>query len=611
MTMQPAVPPGGTTAGERLLFTPGPRLGWVFRDRRQLLTPYPEPEPDPEAITGQLAARLTVALAVAGVAWPAWCYARLALAGETNPARAYQAAREKWRQRADEHEHAQLARLGGIPEWASARSPGQRTDIYGGTLGGWQALLAVHGASILAGQPLLVADFSGQLASGELAALARRHAIPAAVHLLPTALDASGILAGLSPAQFANALAEAIHAGTSGGAGRADRAVDLRVIEHLTAALGASLTPARLAAAVEAALGQPVPPGLLTPGETELIGGDLFPNAYRAQITPSLVRLDAFLSGLARHTGTGPPRPARPAWYTCLALEPGARSARAELLTALTVQWLTVRVTQSTATVPAVIIAGADEVTRDHLEALAGACERRGVPLTLLFRHLRDDATALIGGAGATAFMRLGNHNEAEQAATFIGRHHKFTVSGWTVTRGGDHSTTRTAGYSQGTSQTRGRTDDGLFPASPFGGHTRSRDYGRNQEWSESDAESDGENWSNARNTQRVYEYAVEPAVLQNLPGNALLLPARGTARPGVLTVECDPQIITLPGASADLPAPDDPGTVSPVARTGGWPALTPPGQQPPWPAWRDDPAGSVSAWPPQRPAPRWPRQPG
>ena len=239
-------------------------------------------------------------------------------------------------------------------------------------------------------------------------------------------------------------------------------------MEYLTGALGASLTPARLAAAVQAALGQPVPPGLLTPGETELIGADLFPAAYRAQIGPSLVRLDAFVSGLARYTGTGA-RPARPARYTCLALEPGARSARAELLIALAVQWLTIRVSQSTATVPAVIVAGADEITREHLEALSGACERRGVPLTLLFRHLRDDATALIGGAAATAFMRLGNHHEAEQAATFIGRQHTFTVSGWTVTHGGEHSTSRTAGYSHGISQTRGWSGDGLFPRPPSG----------------------------------------------------------------------------------------------------------------------------------------------
>ena len=321
------------------------------------------------------------------------------------------------------------------------------------------------------------------------------------------------------------------------------------------------------------------------------------------------------MSELARYTGAGPPHPARPAWYTCLALEPGARSARAELLTALTVQWLTVRVTESAATVPAVIVAGADEITRAHLEALAGACERRGVPLTLLFRHLRDDATALIGGAAATAFMRLGNHHEAEQAASFIGRHHKFTVSGWTVTRGGEHSITRTSGYSHGTSQTRGHTatrgwnDDGLFRQSASGGHTRSRDYGRSEEWSQSDAESEGANWSNAQNTQRVYEYAVEPAVLQNLPGNALLLPARSTASPGILTVECDPQIITLPGASADLGLPDDPGNVRPVAHPGGWPEIAPQGQQPAWPLRQDSPADSLPAWPPQRPAPRWPTQ--
>jgi hypothetical protein len=57
MTMQPAVFPRGTTGTEELLFTHGPRLGWVFRDRRQLITPYTEPEPDQQGITGQLAAR--------------------------------------------------------------------------------------------------------------------------------------------------------------------------------------------------------------------------------------------------------------------------------------------------------------------------------------------------------------------------------------------------------------------------------------------------------------------------------------------------------------------------------------------------------------------------
>jgi hypothetical protein len=657
MTMTPAALQDGTTGAERLLFTSGPRLGWTFRDRRQAITLYTEPEPDPQALAGQLTTRrehaerawrfslrwvarpllplalvlyaagilardathrahpgalawLPFAVAAAGIAWPAWCLARLRLARDADPARMHQAALAGWRQRAGEHEQAELARLGGVPEWASARSPGRRTDIYGGTLEGWRSLLAVHGASVLAAQPLLVADFSGQLASGELTALAQRHGVPAAVYPLPAGLAASGILAWLTPAQFANALTEAIHAGTSGGTARAERAVDVRVIEHLAAALGGSMTPARLAAAVQAALGQPVPRGLLTPAEAELIGGDLFRDAYRAQIGPSLVRLDAFISDLARWTGPGAPQPPRPAWYTCLALEPGARSARAELLTALTVQWLTVAVTQSTATTPAVIIAGADEITRSHLEALADACERRGVPLTLLFRHLRDDATALIGGATATAFMRLGNHTEAEQAASFIGRQHTFTVSGWTATQGGEHSTASTSGYSHGTSQSRGTSatsgwsGDGLWDQTSSGGRTRSHEHGRSQEWSQSDTASDGASWSTAQSTQRVYEYAIEPVVLQHLPDGALLFPARGTASSGLLAVECDPQIITLPGATASLTPASDPAITRP-AEPDGWPRIAAPRHQPASQLWRGSPADSEPAWPPERPAPR------
>jgi hypothetical protein len=561
MTMQPASPQDGITGAEHLLFTPGPRLGWAFRDRRRLISRYAEPQPDPQAAVGLVAARharaqrawrfslrwvarlllplavalyalgalarevthrahagplavLPVTLAAVGVAWPACCLVRLVLTRAGGPGRAHQAALREWRKRADKHERAELGRLDAVSEWTSASSFARRTDVYGGTLGGWQSLLAVHGASVLAERPLLVADFSGQLASDRLTALARRHGVQGAVYLLPGALSAAGVLTGLAASQLANAIAEAIHDGTSGGTARADRAVDVRVIMRLATTLGGGLTLARLAAAVRAALGQPVSRSELALGEWELIGGDLFGDAYRAQIGPSLVRLDAFLSDLARHVDAGTPQPARPAWYTCLALEPGERGAAAELLATLTVQWLTIQVTRSTATAPAVIIAGADEITRDHLEALAGACERRGVPLTLLFRHLRDDATALIGGAAATAFMRLGDHHEAAQAASFIGRHHSFTISGWTATYGGEHSTTRTRGY----------------------------------------------------------EYAVEPAVLQNLPGNALLLSARGTAGPGLLAVECDPRIITLPGAAASLGARDTAGLPG-LSRTGPDPA--------------------------------------
>lgn len=65
-----------------------------------------------------------------------------------------------------------------------------------------------------------------------------------------------------------------------------------------------------------------------------------------------------------------------------------------------------------------------------HLEGLANASELREIPLTLLFRHLRDDATAMIGGAAATALTCPGNHQEAE----YLGRHHTYQMSSFTAT---------------------------------------------------------------------------------------------------------------------------------------------------------------------------------
>jgi hypothetical protein len=334
---------------QAMLFTPGARLGWIFRDRRMLLAPYPEPEPDLEQLCEQANAKTAAAqaryakvrrwagkpsviaavilvllagcakavnsgadtgrtlltvliLCAPGLAYTAVCRYRRDQAAKAQPDQEYRQALGAWQQHAVAHEQAQLAGLGQVDEWGSAEPPGLRTDVFGGSWWGWQALLTTHGTSILAAQPLLVLDLSGQLVSDELTALARDTIGNAAQHVLPQDLDRCGLLARLSGPQFADAIAEAIHAGTPGGA-RSDRAIDVRILAQLIAALGGDIAPPRLAAAAQAALGHTAEPGLLTAAEEGLIGGELFPPDYRHQISPNLVRLDAFLTDLARYAG--------------------------------------------------------------------------------------------------------------------------------------------------------------------------------------------------------------------------------------------------------------------------------------------------------------------
>jgi hypothetical protein len=539
-----------------------------------------------------------VVLAVPGVAWTLWRLQQRSEAVAINPAQVYELAYRERDQRAAWHEEQELQRLRGVPEWTSAEPPALRTDVFGGTLAGWRSLLTVHGASILARQPLLIADLSGQDAALDLAALAQYAQVPTARYLLPRDLNRAGLLTRLVPAQLASALAEAIHAGSPGS--RADRAIDVRVLEQLCTALRRNgITPARLAAAVETALGRTGPPGMLTEQEISLIQGSLFGQDYKTQIGANLVRLDAFLSDLARHTGTGPPQAPPPAWCTLLVSEPAAASAHAELLDALVVQWLTVQITGSTATTPSVILASADQITRDHLERLAAACEQRGVHLTLLFRHLRDDATALIGG-GTTGFMRLGNHHEAEQAASFLGRDYRFVLSQVTATHGSERShttgSTETWGTSEsrGTSTTHGWSEDELFHGSASGSRIRSRDRSSNYSWAESLSQTDGTSWSDSAGYQRVYEYRVEPSVLQNLPGNALLLADRSAQGTSLHAVECHPAIVTLPNVDTrplnTLGYNQHPAS-TPVTVQAGKPQLGPPRYQPQWPQTSGSPA--------------------
>jgi len=132
--------------------------------------------------------------------------------------------------------------------------------------------------------------------------------------------------------------------------------------------------------------------------------------------------------------------------------------------------------------------------------------------------------------------MRLANHDEARQAADFIGHQHKFVLSQLTRTLGGNdtHSTADT--------DTTSTQKGGGWST---GGHHSN--WGVSRSWGQTVTVAEGTNWSDAASAQRVYEYAVEPRTLQDLPDYALLL-LKGHGNTATLQpVECNPAIITLP----------------------------------------------------------------
>lgn len=677
MTGEP-VDHGGLLSRRERLFTPDPRIGWVFRDRWWFLRPFPEAPPQQQALPDYLARRvaeteraaqrrlsrtLPVSAAVAAfLVLFAACSAGASTSLSTGSLllaliavapggtltwwavrqrraarRAHELAQQQiiggyreqarhWQARKHAHDAAEHARLDGLPEWGAAPRPGRRLDVFGGTLWAWEALLTTYGTSTLAVQPLLVLDLSREVVSRELAELARAAWMGVDAQLLPSRQESSSLLTDMSPQDLVDAIVESMHGG-SPDAARAERSMDDRILTKVCGALGDDITLARIAAALRALMGEPDDGGVLTRDERRRIASELFTVEYRRQAHANLSRIESYVHPL-ENLGTEPSK-AGAGYLTCIALDSQARNVRSELLTDLIVQWVTHRITASWESTPALVVAGADELARRHLERLSDACERRGVPLTLLFRRLRETSAELIGG-GAVAFMRLGNHEDAARAADFIGRDHRFVLSQITKNVGGNESHTSTDTQGEGDSETRSTSSTtgtsrnwgtsrssgvshsggemfGLFPdRSTSSQRGRNRGGGTSQSdtegtatstsrnWSAAYAFAEGTNWSDADTTQRVYEYVVEPVTLQHLPDHALLLvqSAPGGGRT-VTPVECDPAIITLDrvttGALPDPPAPQQaiPGPAALTRQPPHWTApppqwATPPAQPPP-----------------------------
>ncbi|SHN46349.1 hypothetical protein [Cryptosporangium aurantiacum] len=650
----PPVPP--TDA----LLRPGERLGWIFRDRNLFRRPFGQPPPTMGEVPADVLASaraanphlvrniaiavpaavvlsfilvcglalgsggdgggrifllmlIVVALVFGGAGALVWLGAQRArsVASRPNAVAAEQRARfdselADWSRRKAEFDAAEQQRSEQLPEWSPAIPPPhtRRIDVVGGTLWGWEGLLTVFGSSTLAsGGRLTVLDLTGEGVCRELAELAAEAGFSTDVQLFPADLPTADVLAGLDQRQFVDVLVEAVHGGDdAGGTDRYGRAADDRVLGAVCAVLAPSgLTVARVLAALRALLGEPAGgDDGLSDAERRSIATELFSPDYRREIGPRLRQLESLLHPLAPLGTVAQPRPV--AQLACVAMLSTGSTARDEVLGDLIVQRLTrgaAEADQSGGGSPrTIVVVGADEIARRHLERLSDVCERRGVRLVYLFRHLRGTSLQVLG-AGAVGVMRLGNHQEATEAAEFIGRQQRFVLTQLTHQLGGAET------HSTGESETRTRASAGMpsmrRPWQALSGMVGSS----SRSWRTTAGHAEGTNWNNAEMYQRASEFAVEPRTLQGLPDYAMLLVTAGQHGPAITAVECNPDIVSLPRVSTEPLPPgaagipgfvNQPSAMLPQPQPGAAPSHPQSGQ--PYPG-RMPPPGPPNSFPP------------
>ncbi|MFD6229465.1 hypothetical protein ACFWFZ_21725 [Streptomyces sp. NPDC060232] len=167
------------------------------------------------------------------------------------------------------------------------------------------------------------------------------------------------------------------------------------------------------------------------------------------------------------------------------------------------------------------VVAGADRLGREALEALARQARAAGVRLVLLLEHLREATLQVAGGSGsAIVFMRMGNGEEAKAAAEFIGHQHTFVVSQLTRQVGETLTTGRGSSYGEQIGDSRTHTSN----SGPHPGSSTSTGTSFSRSWQESVNASRATSTSDGETTARVYEFTVKPTQLQALPPTGIVL---------------------------------------------------------------------------------------
>ncbi|MFE1825117.1 hypothetical protein [Streptomyces yangpuensis] len=442
----------------------------------------------------------------------------------------HEASLRAWQLRLEAHRAEHLRHNETLDTWfpISLASDPSRIDVFGGTGKGWASLLATLCGPLLgSGRPVVVLDLTQQSVAGELAGLAGRCGVAVTRVPMPRALLGADLCEGSTSEELAETLAEALASLRPPGVDADLHAVDVDVVRTVTDRLEGPVTLARLAAGLRVLLRvdgeDPQPPGPLGPAETEAIGraAGLVGRGERVRDEICYVRAQTELLARAEAAGAPDGDPAVPdapgprasAWWNpggLTVVTTGDHVRRRKDLTDRFVFFRllhTLRKDAVAAGPGTLVVAGADHLGRAALEAMARQARSAGVRPVFLLEHLREDAVRVAGGSdSATVFMRMGNGEEAEAAARFIGPEHGL--------RGhpAGTSTARTAAPGE---------DPGRVHGSTVGDFT-------------------------------VGDFIVGPAQLRALPVTGLVLVEPGAdGRRRLVLGDCDPGINLLPRRSA------------------------------------------------------------
>ncbi|MFF6886020.1 hypothetical protein ACFY9F_22900 [Streptomyces sp. NPDC012421] len=483
---------------------------------------------------------------------------RAALADRDRRLAEHQQLLARWNEELEQHRQEQVRTSATLDTWYPVvlRSRPARVDVIGGSRHGWASLLAGVGGSVLtAGDALVVADLTEQRVALELFRLTRLRGIPVAHLPFPgTSLDAD-LLAGTTPENLAETIADALATLRPAGADGDLRTVDTALLRTVTTRLRAPLTYHRLAAGLAVLLRQ-YEPGTAGAGPlareevialTEAIDTVGTGERRRNELHYLKDLVDAFLGGPAPVDSASEPSAPwwRPGQLTVVSTSGPGRHRKD-----IADRMLLARLTHGLDTLAreprqgTLVLAGADRLGRDALEALALRARQAGVRLLLLLEHLRDGTEALAGGPdSATVFMRLGNGEEAKAAADFIGRQHTLVLT--QLTRQFGETLSEGRGLSTG-------EQHGTTSASSTGDiWSSSHGSSLSHSWQQSVHSSRSLSTTTGETTSRVYDFTVEPTQLQALPPTGFVLVETTSRTRRVVFGDCNPAISLLPRVSA------------------------------------------------------------